>query len=108
MLLGLAFFGGLTVLHTIDALRQRRDCVLASGGEKGEEVVGIVEHFHPMAATGHECEEFFVGTAHFCFSEWEGGCHFHKTAAYGGPLKEGLRVRIRHVEGRIMRLEIAR
>jgi hypothetical protein len=84
-----------------------RECNLASQGALGEVVEGPVEAWAPPARDGGGCERFRVGTQEFCIVEGEGGCHYHQTAAEGGPLRPGQRARIRHVGGRIMVLEVA-
>jgi hypothetical protein len=84
-----------------------RECTLASQGALGEVVEGQVEELASMSREGKPCEQFRVGPQAFRLEESEGGCHFHRTAVHGGPLRPGLPVRIRHVGGRIMKLEVA-
>ena len=47
------------------------------------------------------------GNRYFAYSDYDSGAGFHQTRARGGSITEGLRVRITHVDGRIVRLEIA-
>ena len=71
-----------------------------------EVVEGIVEQY-VLTSKGHSKETFVVGNRYFAYSDYDSGAGFHQTRARGGPITEGLRVRIAHVDGRIVRLEIA-
>jgi hypothetical protein len=70
-------------------------------------VEGIVENFHPMPKSGHDTERFTVKNVKFKFSDFnlsKGG--FNNTSSHGGPIREGLPVRIAYKNGRILKLEI--
>lgn len=71
-------------------------------------IEGRVEHFHPMPAEGHEMERFEVQGVEFSYSDYVVSAGFNNTASHGGPIREGLPVRICHRDGEILRLEIAR
>jgi hypothetical protein len=80
--------------------------------ENGEArvVEGEVRNFHPMPAGGHDTERFAVGGVQFAYSEYAIGPGFRHTSAHGGPMREGLPVRI-HYSGEpqgatILKLEI--
>lgn len=73
-------------------------------------VEGPVRNFHPMPAGGHDTERFTVGAVHFAYSEYLIAPGFRQTSAHGGPVREGLPVRI-HYSGAperasILKLEI--
>lgn len=76
-----------------------RDCQL---------VEGRVEHFHPMPWTGHDTERFDVNGTSFSYSDYIVTAGFNHTASHGGPIREGLPVRICYRDGEILRLEVAR
>jgi hypothetical protein len=69
-------------------------------------VEGPVEHLCP--ATRRDCrgESFDVRGVHFQCSDHRITSGFRRTSATGGPIREGLRVRIHHAHGLILRLEI--
>jgi hypothetical protein len=76
-------------------------------------VQGVVEHFKPqpfMPLRGSPPESFTVQGIPFSYriGVIDGG--FRKTASHGGPIKEGLLVRIHYVPDRgnlIVKLEVA-
>lgn len=70
-------------------------------------VEGTIENFHPMPASGHDVESFTVGGKFFSFSGYGGTPGFHHCQAFGGPLRQGLRVRISYVGDDIVKLEIS-
>jgi hypothetical protein len=69
-----------------------------------EVVQGRVENFHADAKR----ESFNVGTARFEYSYFVATSAFNTPSTHGGPLRAGLVVRITHVDGKIVRLEILR
>lgn len=71
-----------------------------------EIVEGLVQDFHPMPYSGHEDECFRVEDARFCYSDYTVEPGFRQSASHGGPIREGLPVRIAYLSGRILRLEI--
>ena len=71
-------------------------------------VEGRVNHFHPMPFTGHDEESFDVNGVKFAYSDYVVSAGYNKTASHGGPIRQGLPVRICHQDGEILRLEIAR
>jgi hypothetical protein len=73
-----------------------------------ETIEGRVEHFHPMPKSGHDMERFEVAGVKFEYSDYVLSAGFNNTASHGGPIYEGLPVRICHRDGAILRLEIAR
>ena|ERR1700730_13555204 len=73
-----------------------------------ETVEGKVTDFVPMPAEGHALERFTVNGHHYEYSDFMVTAGFNNTQSHGGPIKEGLLVRIADVSGQIARLEIAR
>jgi hypothetical protein len=74
-------------------------------------VAGPVENFHPMPVTGHDTERFTVSNVHFAYSDYVVTSGFNQTSSHGGPIHEGLQVRIWYTgssdEATIVKLEIA-
>jgi hypothetical protein len=68
-------------------------------------VEGIVENFDPMPYTGHKSESFTVDGIKFEYSdnEIDTGA-FRKTKSHGGPIDEGLYVKIYYVGNSIIGL----
>lgn len=73
-----------------------------------EIVEGKVEQFVPMPYEGHAQETFIVNGRYFAYSDYDQTKGFNRTQSHGGPMKEGLQVRITHVDGSIVKLEIAK
>jgi len=71
-------------------------------------VEGVVHNFVPMPYEGHADESFDVAGHHYEYSDFMVTEGFNNTQSHGGPIRDGLRVRIADVGGRIARLEIAR
>jgi len=75
-------------------------------------VEGAVENFHPMPPGGHDSERFYVAGVHFEYSHWAMTQGFNQDVTVGGPLRNGLYVRIHYVrfgtppENVIVRLEL--
>jgi hypothetical protein len=51
---------------------------------------------------------FRVGDVRFAYSDFRVSCGFNNTTSHGGPVREGLHVRIHYVEGIILKFEVAR
>jgi hypothetical protein len=71
-------------------------------------IEGDVRRFVPMPWGGHALESFDVGDRHFSYSDFVATPGFRRTASHGGPIREGLHVRIAYVGNVILRLEILR
>lgn len=72
-----------------------------------EIVEGSVTKFIPMPASGRGQESFDVNGHHYLYSYVVCTPSFNQTVPRGGPMREGLQVRIHDMGGRIARLEIA-
>lgn len=70
-------------------------------------VEGRVSNFHPMPASGHPDESFTVNGVQFSYSDYVVVPCFNHTASHGGPMREGLQVRIAYSGNCIFKLEIA-
>jgi hypothetical protein len=71
-------------------------------------VEGTVTNFVPMPPEGHRLEQFEVAGHSYAYSDFVVTPGFNNTQSHGGPIRDGLRVRIADVDGEIARLEIAR
>ena len=73
-----------------------------------ETVEGTVDNFQEEADDDTQRESFTVAGVRFSYDARNLTAAFHQTAFDGGPIRAGARVRIGHVDGRIVKLEIAR
>jgi hypothetical protein len=71
-------------------------------------VEGTVSNFHPMPYSGHQDETFSVNGVKFSYSDYVLIPCFNNTASHGGPVHEGLRVRIAYSGNCILKLEVSR
>jgi len=69
-------------------------------------VEGNITEFDPMPYRGHRMECFTVTSQRFCYSDNVMTPGFNQTASHGGPIRDGLPVRISYSEDTILRLEI--
>lgn len=83
----------------------RKHCGLLARGEY-DSVQGVVERFTPMPAGGHAPERFSVRGEEFSYTSYSATPFFQRTQTDGSPIRDGLYVRIAHVDGNILRLEI--
>lgn len=94
---GLLGISGFVQSH--NAVRVFTDCPRST-------VEGVVTDFQPMPYEGHRDECFSVQEQRFCYSDYELTPGFHRSASHGGPIHEGLPVRITYRDGMILRLQI--
>ncbi len=75
-------------------------------------VEGRVEHFQPMPWAGHAMERFEVDGVLFEYSDYVVTPGFNNTSSHGGPMREGLPVRIAYILTRpyrtILKLEVGK
>lgn len=71
-------------------------------------VEGVVTDFKPMPATGHAMESFCVSGVCFHYSDYVITAGFNQTSSHGGPIRNGLSVRVTYVGDTIVRLEVAK
>jgi len=70
-------------------------------------VEGVVENFSPMPPTGHGLEHFDVNGIPFHYSTYEVTPGFNTTAVHGGPIHNGLHVKIGYIGNTIVKLGVA-
>jgi hypothetical protein len=70
-------------------------------------VEGPVTYYVPMPSDGYGEESFVVNGVSFGYSDNNLTVGFHNTASHGGPIREGLYVRVTYLDNLILRLEIA-
>ncbi|WP_430913638.1 hypothetical protein [Methylobacterium sp. sgz302541] len=107
---GMSFclFAAFHTLVTQTAIwRSGADAGAAVTSNRCRTVEGRVAHFHPMPYAGHDKERFEVNGVPFAYSDYLISGGFNTSASHGGPIREGLPVRICHLDGLIVRLEIA-
>jgi hypothetical protein len=68
---------------------------------------GTVANFQPMPYSGHQNETFSVNGVEFSYSDSIVDPCFNNTASHGGPIRDGLRVRIAYSGDCILKLEVA-
>lgn len=73
-----------------------------------EVVEGLVRDFKPMPSSGHSMERFCVEEACFEYSDYVVTSGFNNTASHGGPIRDGLPVRVSYIGNTIIRLEVAK
>lgn len=69
-------------------------------------VEGNVTDFRPMPYEGHKDECFSVNSQTFCYSDYDVSSGFNNSASHGGPIRDGLAVRVSYVGNTIVRLEV--
>jgi energy-coupling factor transporter transmembrane protein EcfT len=99
------FWTCLTTVATVGSYVSLRHA-LSSGNYQFVE--GIVHNFKPMPYEGHAMESFDVAGEHFEYSDYDITSGFNNTSSHGGPILDGVYVRIRHRSGTILHLEICR
>ena len=76
------------------ALRRYHEHLSALRAGNYSVVEGVVESFHPMPYEGHSYESFRVRGIRFTYSDYTITPCFNNTASHGGPIREGIRVRV--------------
>jgi len=69
-------------------------------------VTGKVEKFTPSSKNRHNVESFFVGDKRFSYSDYILTPGFNNMRENGGPIFEGLFVRVGYIDDVIVRLEV--
>lgn len=103
------FFGFAVVWTGVTSLgtyREYREISAALDGNRLQQVEGSVTDFRPMPYPGHTMERFCVRTVCFAYSDYVHTFGFHHTMSHGGPIRDGLGVRIAYVGNVIVRLDI--
>ena len=68
---------------------------------------GTVTTFKPTPVTGHAMEGFRVAGKCFEYSDYVITGGFNNTSSHGGPIRDGLPVRVSYVGNKIVKLEVA-
>jgi hypothetical protein len=90
-------------LDDLDAARQL-DADLRAG--KAQTIEGAVTFFKPMPPGGHGTERFCLEETCFEYPGVGSSRGFHQTATEGGPVREGLPIRVTYIGPTIVKLEI--
>ncbi len=69
-------------------------------------VEGTVKQFVPGPSNGKGDESFIVNRKKFAYSDFLLNGGFNNTSPYGGPIHEGLKVRVGYTGDDIIRLEV--
>lgn len=84
----------------------RRSLTWAKQGDY-KVVEGTVTNFKPMPRSGHAEESFSVNGVTFFYSDYNlSHAGFHNAASHGGPIRQGLHVKISYHDDRILKVEI--
>jgi hypothetical protein len=59
-----------------------------------------------MPKSGHKMESFTVNGVKFEYSDFVVTPGFNNATSHGGPIREGLPVRISHIDNTILKLEV--
>jgi hypothetical protein len=108
------FFLGFAVVWTVVAsagvLRTHFAAKSALSNGSAQVVEGVATNFHPEPAAGHDPERFTVNGVRFSYSYYVLGQGFNQSSSHGGPIREGLQVRIHYVDAstgnNILKLEV--
>lgn len=72
---------------------------------QAEVIEGPVTIYLEVGGGKNEC--ISVADRQFCYSDWDLTPGFNRTRALGGPIRDGLQVRLRAIGDTIVRLEVA-
>jgi hypothetical protein len=104
----LAFAVFWTTTCFISTFIDYRRAVSAIRNNRAHMVEGVVRDFKPMPYTGHAMESFVVQGVRFEYSDYVITAGFNNTSSHGGPIREGLPVKIWYLGSEILRLDIKR
>ena len=106
------FFLGFAVLWTSSAFystyTEYENLRTTYEGGNAKVVEGNVSRFEPMPWSGHARERFCVDNQCFDYSDFNVTSGFNNTSSHGGPIRDGLRVRVTYVGDAIVKLEVAK
>jgi len=104
LFLGFAlFWTAIAFLGTFSGFLKGREALLSG---QAEYVEGVVQDFVPMPYQGHATESFTVKGIRFAYSDYIVTSGFNNTASHGGPIRQGLYVRIWYSGNDILKLQI--
>jgi hypothetical protein len=76
--------------------------------DRCEVVEGTVEVLHLQPKSGHDAgDRIRVGGREFQYSYFAATLSYHRTVAHGGALTDGAKVRLHHLDGAILKVEVA-
>lgn len=97
-----------SIHDSVSQYHRRKDLIEEMRQGKAKVQFGTVRDFH--AAIGEGTRGFrpegFTVAGH-SFTYWSDADGFHQMAASGGPIREGVRVRVTHIGNDIVKIEIA-
>lgn len=102
-----AFFLLFTLIVAAMQFVRQRNLIDAVRQGRATTVEGPVTNFRPMPYAGHGMERFCVAANCFEYSDFVLTAGFNNTRSHGGPIREGLPVRVTFVGDTIVRLEVA-
>ena len=106
------YFLGFALLWTggafVSTYGQYASLARAIDNKSARVVEGIVTNFRPMPYAGHAMEKFCVASTCFEYSDYIIAAGFNNAASHGGPIHDGLPVRVTYVGNSILKLEVAK
>jgi len=99
------FWTAITFISTLGAYLKDREALLSG---KASYVEGVVTNFVPMPYQGHAQESFSVKGVPFNYSDYGVTAGFNNSSSHGGPIRQGLYVRIWYSGNDILKLQIPR
>jgi hypothetical protein len=97
------FWTAIAFITTFGAYVKDRESLMSG---KAGYVEGIVTNFIPMPYQGHAQESFNVDGVSFNYSDYGVTAGFNNSASHGGPIREGIHVRIWYSGNDILKLQI--
>lgn len=113
---GFIFIFALLFTGIVNSARQSSDSRIGQASENNscESIEGIVQDLEPMPYGGQKKEAFRVKDQHFEYSDYAYTGGFNNSKSHGGPIFEGMTVKICYIQSTrkntniIARLEIMR
>jgi hypothetical protein len=101
---------GAMLWSSLEHLRHHRACAEASRQEEGRILEGVVRDHRPLTSYWQRpaAEFFTLGGQRVRFPLLREGCGYHRTTLEGGPVREGLRLRLLEWNGEILRIDADR
>jgi hypothetical protein len=106
----LFYLAGTIILAAIiisTSFSHRRVLISALNARQYGVVEGRATHFVPAPYEGHQDEQFCVESTCFSYSDYVVTGGFNQTSSHGGPMQEGLPVRVSFLGNIIIKLEKA-
>lgn len=84
---------------------KKRDGSRALQAGQRSVVEGPVSNFHPMPFAGHSLESFTIENQRFSYSDFVVTPCFNNTSSHGGPIHDGLYLRVYYIDDCILRID---